>query len=814
MTGRLSRQRLVTLVVVCGAVLFVFWQLHPGWLLSRATPTGSDVGGNVWTPGFMRDHLFPHGRITGWAPDWHAGFPVMVFYFPLPTVAIALLGAVLPSEVAFKLVTATGLLGLPVAAWAFGRLAGFRFPAPALMSAASVVFLFDHFQPQPRGGDVISTVRSEFAYSIGLAVALVFLGLIARGLAGPRGHEQSLAGPRGHKQSLAGPPRHRAVGAALLAVVGLCHLYDMTFALVGAAVLFAVRPDRRRLIQLTAIVCVGLLLIGFWLLPFAARLGLTTGGLYPPPSHQLQNIFPFLDTCSERSACRPGQFVTAQVWHLLPVFMLALAAVGLSIVRRLRAGVGLAVLAVLMAAAYPIQPIHRLQSDRFLPFWFLCIYLLAALGLSELVHEAQALRSRRSRRYAQSPGRGDGTLVAPLVAMVSVVLLVGLPFRSLPAPLHVTDLDQVRVSLRYAYAGYEGRPAHREYEQLVRTVDRLGRARGCGRAFAEADPSSLFRYGSVYALTLFPYWTHGCITSFNEAYYHESSASSLYERLMTSELTKDPIRVVRDLPYRSLDLGAGVEHLQLWGVRYYLAVTPEAKRQADARPELTRRARAGPWTVYEVADAPLVAPLSHLPAVVRGIGGPGRSWNAIGVAFHQRPRSGWDVPLAAAGPATWPRTLARPRPGEPLADGRIAFGTTVEVDAPRRPVTPARVSRVVTGDDRVSFDVDRVGSPVLVKVSYFPNWKATGADGPWRVTPNFMVVVPTARHVSLHYGRTAVDDAGLGLSLIGVIGLGGLAWLDHRMGAGPEPEPVPASRPPREQAPPAVRRRARSKRRR
>src|SRR5437016_2847270 len=118
MAGRLSRPRLVTLVVVCGAVLFVFWQLQPGWLLSRATPTGSDVGGNVWTPSFMREHLFPHGRITGWAPDWHAGFPVMVFYFPLPTVA-----------------TAIGLLGLPVAAWAFGRLAGLRFPAPALMSA-------------------------------------------------------------------------------------------------------------------------------------------------------------------------------------------------------------------------------------------------------------------------------------------------------------------------------------------------------------------------------------------------------------------------------------------------------------------------------------------------------------------------------------------------------------------------------------------------------------------------------------------------------------------------------------------------------
>ena len=447
MAGRLSRQRLVTLVVVCGAVLFVFWQLQPGWLLSRATPTGSDVGGNIWTPGFMREHLFPHGRITGWAPDWHAGFPLMVFYFPLPTVAIAVLGSVLPGAVAFKVVTALGLLGLPVAAWAFGRLAGFRFPAPALMSAASVVFLFDHFQPQPRGGDVISTVRSEFAYSIGLAVALVFLGLIARGLAGPKGHEQSLD-----------TGRHRAGAAALLAVIGLCHLYDMTFALAGAAVLFAVRPDRRRLAQLAAIVAVGLLLLGFWVVPFAARLGLTTGGLYPAPSHQLQNILPFLDTCSDRSACRPGQFLTTQVWHLLPVVVLALAGVALSVVRRVRAGVALAVLAVLMAAAYPIQPIHRLQSDRFLPFWFLCLYLLAALGVSELVHEAQAFRLRRSRRYARAPGGVDGTLIAPLVAMLAVVLLVGLPFRSLPAPLHVTDLDQVRVSLRYALRGIRGSP--------------------------------------------------------------------------------------------------------------------------------------------------------------------------------------------------------------------------------------------------------------------------------------------------------------------------------------------------------------------
>jgi len=39
----------------------------------------------------------------------------------------------------------------------------------------------------------------------------------------------------------------------------------------------------------------------------------------------------------------------------------------------------------------------------------------------------------------------------------------------------------------------------------------------------------------------------------------------------------------------------------------------------------------------------------------------------------------------------------------------------------------------------------QIGQPVLVKVSYFPNWKASGAKGPYRVTPNLMVVIPRSR---------------------------------------------------------------------
>jgi uncharacterized membrane protein len=81
------------------------------------------------------------------------------------------------------------------------------------------------------------------------------------------------------------------------------------------------------------------------------------------------------------------------------------------------------------------------------------------------------------------------------------------------------------------------------------------------------------------------------------------------------------------------------------------------------------------------------------------------------------------------------------------------------------------VTAVRQTDSSVSFHVSRVGTPVLVKVSYFPNWHASGADGPWRVTPNLMVVVPTSHDVTLSYGRSTADNLGQFLTLLGLVAL-------------------------------------------
>ena len=114
--------------------------------------------------------------------------------------------------------------------------------------------------------------------------------------------------------------------------------------------------------------------------------------------------------------------------------------------------------------------------------------------------------------------------------------------------------------------------------------------------------------------------------------------------------------------------------------------------------------------------------------------------------------SQWNVYPAAGGPSDWQRIAVDDVPTEV-------------------PTTPVAVTDISSGNDSIEFDVSDVGQPVLVKASYFPNWKADGAEGPWRVGPNLMVVVPTSTHVSLHYGYTTVDYLGWFITLLGVVGL-------------------------------------------
>ena len=333
-----------------------------------------------------------------------------------------------------------------------------------------------------------------------------------------------------------------------------------------------------------------------------------------------------------------------------------------------------------------------------------------------------------------------------------------------------TDSSFVPSWVYWNYSGYQslGKSREKEYFALVAEMKKLGQdpAYGCGRAMWEYEPE-LDQMGTPDALMLLPYWTNGCIGS-QEGLYYESSATTPYHFLNAAELSDQPSNPVRGLDYPTgPDVAEGIQHLQMLGVKYFMAETPDIEAAADADSNLRLVATVGPfpvtyttgskstveqrtWKIYEVADSAEVAPLVYQPVVMTGV-----SQGRPGLAH----RLGIVVPR----PQPVGRLRGRVRPQE-LGPGLLPPRPT----CPARPLPPVQVSDIHEGTESISFNVDQTGVPVLVKTSYFPNWQVSGASGVYRVTPNLMVVVPTATHVTLTYGYTPVDWIGFILSLLGL----------------------------------------------
>jgi hypothetical protein len=753
---------------VAAAVIFVFAQLQPNLIFAKTTPAGGDTGSHVWGPDYLRDHLLPKGRLTGWTPDWYAGFPAYQAYMVMPPLAIALLSYVVPYGVAFKLVAVSGCVTFPVACWWFGRGARMPFPAPALLSIGGLLFLFDR-SFSIYGGNLASTLAGEFAFSISLSLAVFYLGVLARGLESGR---------------------HRGWAALLLALAALCHVIPALFVAVCTVLYVLVRPGRGRLAYVATVSPVAGLLAAFWYIPFLLRSGyMNDMGWERITSDR------YLNYLWGREKLDP-QLVNSPDLR----WVVALAAVGLllSVVFRRRGGLVLALMVGVFALGFMFVPQGRLWNARVLPFYYLSLYLLAAIGVAELGRLAASLVARDVDR----PVRGV-LWATPAAGGGAALVMLLLTFHALPGGIVSTDgqyswgVGPVAVTsgsrsfidswAAWNFEGYEGltdtgageqyRKSYPEYHDVVQTMAGIGRDRGCGRAMWEHEEAH-DRYGTPMALMLLPFWTDGCIGSI-EGLYFESSATTPYHFIQQDELSWAASNAQREMPYTpgsptQVDFDRGVRHLQMMGVSYYMAINEQTQALAAANGSLERIASSGPWLIYRVVDAPLVQGLANRPAVLTDQPTTGHAWQDLSVCWWANPEN-WDVVLTSDGPADWQRVARTEHPdpdATPSQKCQPAGGwgwfskDRVPVATPQEPV---KVTNVVERDDGISFDVDRPGVPVLVKVSYFPNWKVSGAQGPWRATPNFMVVVPEGNHVDLQYGWTPVDLGSIALTLGGIV---------------------------------------------
>jgi hypothetical protein len=767
-------KKLSTIIAVAGPTIFLLMALHPNLILRNNIPTGGDMGAHVWAPAYLRDHLLTNFKLSGWSMDWYSGLPIYRFYMVVPALMIVLLDVVLPYGIAIKIIAVIGILTLPYATWLFGRFAKFAYPLPELFAIAATTFLFDE-SFTIYGGNIASTMAGEFSFSISLSLAMLGFALLAKGL---------------------DTGKHRVSAAIIISLSALSHGIVLLFVFGGAALMLVVWNKLESFQFGAKVIALAVLLSSFWVIPFVTSHAYMTDMKYEPrPSGATDSFW--------------KMFFPLHI--LLDVSITALAVIGaVALVRsRHKAGTWITLLTLVLAAGVfiarnSLPVIGLLWNPRILPFFFLLRYFLFAVGLYEFA--AFALRMKSMSRIARvEPGtpvvldiakpRDNFTFNLALLSGFALFVLVAIGFRFQELPFGSTRVNSagqyeyvwgplrtkstndgfVDGWARWNFTGYEGKSAYGEYYGVVQTMKQLGEdsTQGCGRALWE-NSGELNKYGTTMALMLLPFWTDGCISSM-EGLFFEAAGSTPYHFITAAAMSKQSSNPVRELRYDNNDAAIGVRYLQELGVKYFMGFTPEAVAQASQQEGLTEVARSGPWVVYRVANSDVVTPLATQPVVANiSSSNPRERWLEIGTSWFQHPET-WTTPIADDGPSEWQRIDVvvdeSKREGEPNSNNRRVDVVNPATALTPVPLEPVVISNVNIGEESVRFSVDKIGVPVLVRVSYFPNWKVDGATGPYRVAPNMMVVIPTSTNVNMHYGWNMIDYVAYLLSFAGI------AWI-------------------------------------
>ncbi len=799
-------------------------------VLRNTTTNGGDMGAHVYWPKFLAEEWFTRFRVQGWSPHWYSGFPIGQFYFPLPALAIAFLDffAFVPYNVAFKLVVVSGPIALPLAAYYFGSKLRFPWPAPPLFAIVAVRYLFevryglddavDKTGWTIYGGNLASTMAGEFSFTIALALALFFLATLATSLE---------------------TGRRRWLPAVLLAGTVTSHIVVAAFAAflgVLVTVMYLCRwvvTDRIRKRHAWTkawklsipIAFVGFLLTATWSLPLVGAQSLTASMRYEKKYNWGSFLFG-LESKKVGGTWGSVGDIPRPLWLWLLVGFAVLTA---GWWRRATTLV-LLVSCTTFGVLFVVWPEHHIWNTRFAPFYWLLLGFLAAVGAAELcrtiayvwvgaaawirdgdrIDYLAALAAQRSalgpetNKEGEAPSSDFLTGVEDLEqflpahlkeddepvqrrrrrSQILIVSILGLAIGGTSLIWTGTNQGVGYGWSKWNFEGYEAKSGYKEYQAIMTAMGELEP----GRALWETGHDEFNAYGGALALELLPYYTDGRIGSM-EGLYFESSATMPYHFLMVSRLAKAPSNPVRGLSYGSTaDFDAGVDQMRLLGVRYYMAFSTEMHEKAAANSNLTLvKSVAGLdgvepelWNIYEIEDFALVAPLVNEPVVAAVHGGTTAECFGTSPDARQFELAPWEC---AVGPWWMNENLLSQTFAEDGPKDWVHVDIEDVADVEPKALSPVSVSEVVEGVDSISFAVDKIGVPVVVRTSYFPNWEVSGADGPWRLSPNLMVVIPRVSQVKLTYGLTSWDWLG---RLGTLAGFAGLFWLFRRR---PSPRP-------------------------
>jgi tetratricopeptide (TPR) repeat protein len=691
--------------------IFILSHFHPSLIIKDTIVTGGDTSSYYHPLKYLKETLLPSGRLIGWDHGNFAGYPLFQFYFVIPFLFAAILGYFIKLTVALKIVTLLGIVTLPLFTYSSFRKLNYSFPVPIIAAILTLVFLFQEGYNM-WGGNILSTLAGEFSYGISLSVFVLYLGHLYRGIGDNKGIVKN---------------------AFLLALCGFCHSF--VFVIAGTLSFFflffgdtknlsqrkdikdggevprSYSNDRdmfiRRLMYVIKLNLLAFLLLGFWVIPFITKLKYTT------PFYLIWSFSSWKEVIS---------------FTLLPFLILGVIRVALP--RRLlrsddeRRCTYFLYICFVAIMLYCNAHLHRAPDIRFLPIFFLMTIFITADLVGCFV------------RY-----------IKPRI-IFGIMVLFGITFWV------YYQGGNVGSWAKWNYEGYEKKATWKTFESINTFLK--GEISDPRVAYEKSHIYNSFGSDRVFeSLPLFS----GRQTL--EGIHFASSLSSKPIIFLQTELSKDILAPISYV-FARVNIEALSRHLKMFNISHLLVVTDKTKDSLRKHQNFNEVFHLQQYSIFEfIANTGnYVGIPKYLPVVYTG-----KDWREQFYEWFKIPET-LDVPLVPLSFTTNKDSKDFKSSTDNIRDlKRFMSDDFLSLG---HKVVPAKITETITPFE-IKFTTPHKGVPHIIKVSYFPNWKVSGADRIYPISPSFMLVVPNQNEVTLTYGRTSADILGIIFTLAGLV---------------------------------------------
>ena len=221
-----------------------------------------------------------------------------------------------------------------------------------------------------------------------------------------------------------------------------------------------------------------------------------------------------------------------------------------------------------------------------------------------------------------------------------------------------------------------------------------------------------------------------------------------------SEISQKSSRPFPQYKYSNVNLAEGIEHLKLFNVKDFIVVSSEIKEKIKEFPQFKPAKTIPPYSIYELTtnENRYVTPLKYEPILCKT-----QNWKKTFFWWFRNYGKYEGVHLVFD-------------PGSSTDRSRFksAIDSSLFQSLPRIPINkPCDVSEEIR-EEEIIIRTSAPGIPLLIKVSYHPNWKVEGADKVYLASPSFMLIYPNQEEVRLYFGKTFWNYLGNALTIFGV----------------------------------------------